>query len=85
MGLSRYPARMKTITNALHTLRCVLHFARQALRYVDLFLWALETLNTRRSWRACELLKSDLLLRKGVNVRLLDVDREKCPLRGNCP
>ena len=32
---------MKTITNALHTLCCVLRFAQQAVRYVGLFVWAL--------------------------------------------
>jgi len=34
MGLSRYPARMKTITNALRNLLSALRFARQVIRYI---------------------------------------------------
>jgi len=40
MALSRCPARMKTIKNALCNLLCALRFAWQVIRYVGIFFWA---------------------------------------------
>ena len=40
MALPRYPARMKTIKNALCNLFCALRFAGQVLRYVGIFFQA---------------------------------------------